>query len=305
MNAKYGLKVLSWTARNNINQNHADLVAEMKSYFDRCLEKNYLAAKSAGLPTSKWFLGHRPYIGLVVPFASFEACVNATSDWATVAVELGEVVCTEVGNRIFGRKFKSIVATRLSFLIDENLNKLKAKDIEAVDIKNFKSDMETIAKELGKDLYEIGAKREVVITYRGVVFPIEVASVFEELNVKLAAEMRSRGVDHGIVQPLFCEDQLISPDRVKASHKVDAALLRECILARDACADFMPSDAQESGPAVKEMLEKKKLVLHSMDRMWRIEEGFFSRERWSCGRKTASRSRIGMLAFRNSSHDPR
>ena len=274
-NSDFCISCCAWAVRTGIHTKYEDLWKEMKPHFDRALEKNWLIMKANGLSAELWADVHEPYLHAILPAAALKKCVQVKTSWHEVADELAEVCATFTGSRIFWQKYRNLLASSMSVLIDQEISSLAGVEITAERVRVAREAISTKCVEAAKDMHESSSKREVTIWYRGVALAAVVSSVNEELNLKVAAAIKTRAVDSKQLASLWCEDELVPSGRPKPEHKVDASLLREGILARNSCNGFLPEGECATGLAIKNALLSKQRLLVSIDKTWKVEELFF------------------------------
>ena len=132
---------------------------------------------------------------------------------------------------------------------------------------------------LHTELQDIDAavgKRNAVICYRGVPITIGVQSVHEEVQLRIAAAIKTVAADLLCLEPLFCETELVAKPRPTwVGITVDSELLKEATVARSTANNFLAA-ADQTGEAVKEALQRKQALLLGIDATFMLEVSFFA-----------------------------
>lgn len=118
----------------------------------------------------------------------------------------------------------------------------------------------------------LNSRRTVLIHYREVPLQIAVTSVREEIDLRMAATLKSAAVGQGLT-PLTFESGFGAPLATKV--RVEASLLRGMESARLACNDKLSGEVQ-SGEVLREAVTAKYDLYSRMDTTWAIDSAFCS-----------------------------
>jgi len=92
---------------------------------------------------------------------------------------------------------------------------------------------------------------------------------FIELWQQCKSRLDCLGVDLGILQPLWCDNQLVDQSRPIVRVKIEASILQHAKLVREAAAEAVEAGSG-SADAVKAILTGNDRVYSSIDRNWRV-----------------------------------
>lgn len=131
-------------------------------------------------------------------------------------------------------------------------------------------------KALGRDPTETYKDKVIQIEYRGVmVSNVPVATPVEEYRIVVETYVRSVAVDKGILDSIWCENDLCNnPPRPAVTFEIAADLVKCTKAARSTLKDFL-SDTDATLENIKDILAQKVAFLVSTDPWCRIEIGFW------------------------------
>eukprot|EP00971_Amphidinium_carterae_P127265 2521896-Amphidinium_carterae.1 len=111
-------------------------------------------------------------------------------------------------------------------------------------------------------------KREVVVTYRSVQVSLLVNDLQEEIDLKVAAVLKSQAVGQGLSQ---LPGEGVYFDGVKPETKVDSALVANFESARKVALGALKQVQVPNFRLVVDVLERKHKALVELDNTWKIE----------------------------------
>ena len=146
--------------------------------------------------------------------------------------------------------------------------------------------METDLKKQGKSLHVVTKPRIVQVTYRGVSFPVTVASFQEEFQVKVAAFMKGFGVRSKQLAPLFCELDIADSKLPEFLGTFEDKLFKDANNARIEAAKLVEDCSKATASEIKTALTKNSKLLASLDKDWKVELNFWLSQ---CGQSGENR----------------
>lgn len=272
------LEGMRYVTKNGILSVFPNECAAMKAHWDETLLQAFVAMKNANLGTQMFWDSYGADVArLVLPHAEMAKILACQTKWCDVEGELRAVTTTsKCGHRMFAWALDAVVTEHISAAMEEYSEALMAEPMinDAKDIELRKALRERLSQREGN----IPARRTVHIEYRGCVCEMQVASLHEEMELRLSAALKARAVEHNALVAMYAEEDLVDtlhkqPEGFDASHPklVAAALMRK------AANDFIATEAANfSGAAVKDLLWAKATVLSQIDRTAKIEIALLS-----------------------------
>ena len=211
-------------------------------------------------------------VELSLSLVKVDKIINCNTQWRGVKEELRVVTdSSEVGRRMLGFAWEKVQHEISTEKMNKVIEELKHAPIIAEAMAKVKA---TLASEL-VDYDGVATKRISVVHYRGVAVQIPVQSIHEETMLRTASLVKGIAVDLQVLQPLFCENELVAKPRPAwAGITVEAALLKEWAIARST-ANSLLGNAEQTGEAVQEALQRKQTLLTGMDASFALEVAFF------------------------------
>lgn len=272
--ADFFIDMLSYIVRNGLHTKHKHIFDLLRPKLDAALERHWIAWKSSGLSASLWFDLHEPYMDAIVDKAAMQRCFGA-KQWSDVADDLGIVVQTATGARIFLPKYTSVFGHALVQKVQtECKSSLAIPNITQADVVKVKGLCEAHCKAAGKNLHDVfDLPMEINIVYRGIDIKVLAKSYSDVFNVTVFSIVKTRAVNVGELQSLWCENDLVVPES-ETNVSVDPALIRSAKLARRAATGIL-GDEKQTGQTIMDMLTSKSSMLAGMDKDWTVEQSFF------------------------------
>ena len=118
---------------------------------------------------------------MILPVEAWKACIDHDGiDWSSMSGYLTLVMDTTVGLHIFAGPLEKLNVINTTALIDTAVNDLFMQSgVTAACIKNAREKLAETLEEGGRDLFLAIKPLEMQLSYRGVVFPILVASYID------------------------------------------------------------------------------------------------------------------------------
>ena len=159
--------------------------------------------------------------------------------WEEVASQLSVAIQSACGMRIFGSRLGVVSCIAMSKKIDDEVNRFSQGDMTEATVKQAMATMKEACEDLGKDWTAPRASDgKIMYKYRGVDCLTKVTSHQQEALLKLIAEVRTRAINCKLLDPIWCECQLVD---VNAAEKktVAPSLLTDAKLVRKAAAELI------------------------------------------------------------------
>ena len=269
-------RVMAMLVRLDLHQKFPDMIVCMKPLFDSALLKTLSSYKQNQQSSLQWFNQVSDYIHLVLPKAATEKCIKCESDWGSVADDLrAAVASSDTGARLFQNAYKSVEAKEVSSLIAASTLRLHKKSITSESVKQEKKKFVDQIRALGKDPFEVFKATPKEFTYRGVKIFVKVVSIIDEWSVAMETYVRGVGVGSDKLPALWCENDLVPAGQPKPTGAVSAELLHYAKGSRAAATTFM-SGMEATSSNIMAIFTRKRSFLTKVDKMWRIEEAFFT-----------------------------
>lgn len=163
-------------------------------------------------------------------------------------------------------------------------------------MKTAKNKLEEALKQQDKTLHLVTKPRVVKLMYRGIEYEATVSSYLEEFQLKVAAFAKGVGVKSGMLQPLFCEQDLCDPALPEFKGTFDEKFFKACANARTESLKFVEDSSKASATEIKACLSKHHKLLASLDRDWKVELNFWLSQCGEGGERRFKQTIIGSLA---------
>lgn len=184
-----------------------------RSQWDKAFVAAFESVHRDGMDIRSFVELHLVALPLVLCLGDVMLLLNRKGPWSGVRDVLGRVVSSSsIGRRMFSFAMVRIIAFGVSVAIEAQVTNALNQKCTVETINHVKLDtFSRINSMVGIGL--LLEKRLVHMNYRGVAFKVTVASVFGEVDKRLAAGLKELGLAVGMLQPLFCEGALVPPGR--------------------------------------------------------------------------------------------
>ena len=235
---QFGMSTLKMFRRLELHVTFKAVFDLMIPYFDKCLVASFTTFKAKDKSPSFWWRIYGYSAALVVPEAACSKAISLEEDeWATVAAEVKIVFdSSDVGKMIFRPAMRQIELNAVASVVQLHMDKLKDKDIDNALLVATRDAFVVDMKARGGNPSEVYAKpKDIDCRYRDVPSLVQCSSPMDQLNMRIEAFVRGLAVDKGLIDPMWCENELvglrpvpavtISPDVVLASANFRVALM--------------------------------------------------------------------------------
>lgn len=275
---RFVMAVMRYIRRVGVIDKFPQEVKHMRKHFDMALQKSFLEYKKMELSALDWWNKHKTCATLVVPDEATEKCYACKTHWADVEEELRLVVESgDLGHLMFGRALQSIAAKKVDSLLEDSVQKLAKTKITPESMAAARQEIIGETKKLGFDAIDVHqTPKNITVKYRGVALKMSCASILDEWSTAVWALIKTVAVETKALDPLFCEDQLVSEAGPHyAGAEVDPALLADASGARKAATQAIASYKDVTAETLKQMFSKRGSFLCSIDRTFKLEQVFF------------------------------
>jgi hypothetical protein len=169
---------------------------------DEGLELQYCQLKRENVTTEMFWGLHKTEASLVLRAADVDTILANTTQWADVAVEISRTVHgSRLGNAMFGFAATLVASETFSATVDELLGMLPVNVTTNVIAEITEKALTEAGKLLCADL--VASKRNITVMYRGIKLTLAVTDVSAEIELRIAAWLKSRAVHAELLEPLL------------------------------------------------------------------------------------------------------
>jgi hypothetical protein len=272
------LEVLRYHQRTGMHTTFSSEFALVKPHLEMALLRQLDHFRGQEQSGHVWWKTAKKYGCVILPGAATQKCMDvpADGDWTQCVAELTEVVQSgPCGESLFGDALKTVSAGSCTSRIMDIGAKLLLSNITKESIEAARADFAAFCKLTHKDPCATHKFQIQNVLYRGGEFPVSVNSPIDHFKLVVAASCKTVAVDRGVLNPLWCENELMQRGRTLTTVSIDETLIEDMKNAREAAEVFATDCGDRCGAALKAILEKRHQVLSQMDHTWRIEKSFF------------------------------
>ena len=261
------MSVIAYCSRHQVSVCFTEEWAFVKDFFDEVMVRSLGAWKGGQKKSRSWWDSNKHMCGLCLPIDATEKCLKCEVDYQRVETELCQVVASSaIGRKLFGAAHTHWLVSRVSAPMNTILAELMSNDVTVETVKAARQKFINDQSEKGNDVKETAPKRVVEVTYRGLPFPCEVHSHFDEYQIREALLLEGAATQLKILPPLFCEDQLVNDSL--PTIKLDAAVVAAAARARAVASESVGCESP-SGEVILASFEAHGSQLLLLHRCWR------------------------------------
>ena len=269
------LDIMAWAERNKLNETYAAEFGTLKEHFDNALAAAWMNVKG-DVKRRIWWDLNRPLAALAISDPdAITRLLKVQGEWVDHADLVNEVVLSSrLGASMFDFALLQALCSKVSRSIQSSVDSLlRDGDVDEKAIEQTKQSCATAFSTLA--LEKVPAKREISLCYRKLNLKIIVTSVAHEVELRIAATLKERAVDHGLLPPLWVEKEVSAATVVAAGAKLDIPdrMLRSWMAAREMCDSIGRKAPHEQ---ITSFLNAKKLQLQQLDASFDVEVGFWT-----------------------------
>jgi hypothetical protein len=239
------------------------------------LELQYCQLKRENVTTEMFWGLHKTEASLVLRAADVDTILANTTQWADVAVEISRTVHgSRLGNAMFGFAATLVASETFSGKVDDLLGMLPVNVTTNVIAEITEKALAEAGKLLCADL--VASKRNITVMYRGIKLTLAVTDVSAEIELRIAAWLKSRAVHAELLEPLLGELDMIPLVGPPTLSSIAPSLLTSYGVARKSVNEVFKTEAHSSGELVKELMYSKMNLYTSFDSTFVIEYAFIT-----------------------------
>lgn len=282
--------VMKMVVRLGLQAKFKPEVDVMRSHFDLALQKTLANYKCNGFSTALWWQDCSGYARLILPEAAVNDVMSCSSNWGTVEDALATVSSSsEVGRMLCSKALRAHTNDKLEQVVEGLMSEmLKKKRVDEVEVARTRDAFMGYLEDCGGEDWFGMTKKEATVKYRGIPVKLQCATPIDLFSAHLHATLRTQAVALGMLEPLWCEDELVEKGG-PVIETLAASLVKPSKVARQVVKDFV---SDESGPGLKAALTKKQAFLLQTDRMFKVELQFWFQ---SIGDQAADRLHLAIL----------
>ena len=149
--------------------------------------------------------------------------------------------------------FHIMRAVDVKGILTREMQVMEGKDVLTTNIDEVRDAIQTsLTAVIGLDA--LPPLRNIVVQYRGIELELPVHSISEEIDLRIAAYMKTRAVETRKLVALFMEDVLVAPGRVPEGGDIGEDVYRCFEIARVTAADMLSDETWSHGECVKNFL---------------------------------------------------
>lgn len=171
---------------------------------------------------------------------------------------------------VFGRAFESLKHDRTLVCIKKLLQEIaRQPKLTAATLKDFKQKFINEVRAAGDDPFATFPKKLQSVTYRGFTLEVSVSSLLEHHNMCISSFIKRAVVQSGALEPLFCENELVSPTLPTPMVEFGDGVLADMKNARESATKLVDHLNEISCEGIAAALVSKRAVMCSIELGWR------------------------------------
>ena len=181
---------------------------------------------------SEWLTAHEKLWPLVLPEPSTRTLMSlpAEASWASAKKEIQEVCDTDLGTRLFGFAWSSMLSDEVGASIGEAIDEMFTKDVTPEAVASCKRQALDRVKALSH-LRLLPQKRHIVVKYRTLDVTFRVGCIEEEVDLRVQVRLKAHAACNNIALPLPGETQMFGAQE-GAKTQVAKELMQDTTTAR-------------------------------------------------------------------------
>lgn len=231
----YGIELLHFFYRMKSGERFPDQMALMQDLFDCVLVEAHKQSIGQQTLPSKFLARFGDTVWLVLPKEATETVMKATT-WLDCEAELSLIVKSKLGMRLFGSGLRSVQTEIVQSRIMESFKAMMDK-AEPITADAMRAKQSEVLKSLmsSEMLHSLPERRKITLQYLGQDIEVQVKSLHDHVSLAFAANWKTIAVFAGLVQPMFCELELVESVKVAVDAKtlLHPSLLQNTAVARD------------------------------------------------------------------------
>lgn len=254
------LEVIKLVVRFKLADKHPEEFKALLPQVDRTLTHVYSQLKTKGFRPSQFLDTYKAECARVMPVEAAQRLLLVTSSWVNHSEDTDSVVnSSTLGRKMFQYAALANPSNCVGAVSDAVLRQ-KLGGSSAISVAAVADAKSAIQKQLeAKNAWaSLDKPRVVEVQYNGLGVKLEVSSVFDEVNLRVASFLKQealRALDQQgnlRMPPLFCEEELIKPKRVPAARDIHEDVLKFFVNARRSANSQLPVARHRVGEHVKD-----------------------------------------------------
>lgn len=290
----FGTQVMTLVETLSLHTRFPQPFAVMRDYFDVVLQSSLANAKAEGKSPSFWWRTLDSMGGLILPTAAMDKVMGHEGEWKEIKDDVEEIFnSSKVGQVLMEKSMRQISLERLDTQIQEIAEKVAQLKVEITTkvLTDHRVDFVKVLKSQGIDANKAYEKvKDLELYYRGAVYSASVTSPIDQFNMLVHSYIRGAGVDQGLLDPVWCENDLIGA-RPKSGITLSADVIKLCSKVREAMNESLTYE-ESTAPVIKDTVKKKAAWFQSLENKGRVEISFW---RSSIGDEAKSRVQQAVL----------
>ena len=261
-----------FTVKHDLAVTFAPEVEVFAPHVDHALACAWAAMRKENIPMSTFWECYKETSSLVMDSAMVTKVLGATAGWKEVEAEISALTSSsQIGQKLFGFVAELLTASKLSAFVDVEIAKLMSADVTLARYHGFLECMDQEATSVQADRI-VKNKREIEVKYRQVTLNVMIANFRDEVDIKVAAALKSAAVGHNLI-PLLFEDSLLGKAGLAAAVTIDVAVLADYTAARKSANAMFGLEDWKNSAALTSMFKAKAPMLLPLDRSFSLEIG--------------------------------
>ena len=261
-----------FTVKHDLAVTFAPEVEVFAPHVDHALACAWAAMRKENIPMSTFWECYKETSSLVMDSAMVTKVLGATAGWKEVEAEISALTSSsQIGQKLFGFVAELLTASKLSAFVDVEIAKLMSADVTLARYHGFLECMDQEATSVQADRI-VKNKREIEVKYRQVTLNVMIANFRDEVDIKVAAALKSAAVGHNLI-PLLFEDSLLGKAGLTAAVTIDVAVLADYTAARKSANAMFGLEDWKNSAALTSMFKAKAPMLLPLDRSFSLEIG--------------------------------
>ena len=261
-----------FTVKHDLADIFAPEVEVFAPHVDHALACAWAAMRKENIPMSTFWECYKETSSLVMDSAMVTKVLGATAGWKEVEAEISALTSSsQIGQKLFGFVAELLTASKLSAFVDVEIAKLMSADVTLARYHGFLECMDQEATSVQADRI-VKNKREIEVKYRQVTLNVMIANFRDEVDIKVAAALKSAAVGHNLI-PLLFEDSLLGKAGPTAAVTIDVAVLADYTAARKSANAMFGLEDWKNSAALTSMFKAKAPMLLPLDRSFSLEIG--------------------------------
>jgi hypothetical protein len=309
-NLKMSVAVLKYWVRVGVEGCYNEELEVARPQVDKTLVSALATMKSANVPMKVFWSTYKDVAKYVVNTKDVDLLLAIKDDWSPVGGELEAVtLSSQLGMSMFGFALYEHQVVRCSSIIETEVQKLGNGNITAAATKVVHDRVIKLLEEFpGHE--KLNVVRVVGSSYSGTVVKVQVDTLRQEIELKIAAFVKTKALTmyrvggNSKLSPLFCELALIC-NGLRFAHDIDDTLLVNYNVARSTANGMLPHVDHSNGLYVKNALDTKLEVLAQIDSTFVIEAAWFLHMHAAGGQALLEMKLLEPLPDCPGDHDPK